>query len=107
MLKTNNKGNVIPWTDPGRYSMFEVLLTHGTICHLCDRPIDMVATRKVGYYGWENGLHLDHVIPLSKGGLDTLENVKPAHARCNINKGAMTKPYIPKYTYQPPNRQPR
>jgi len=97
MLKINNKSNVIVWTDPGQYSMLEVLLAHGTMCHLCGNPVDMAATRKVGYYGWENGLHLDHVVPLSKGGSDTLENVKPSHAKCNIAKGGMRTPAIPKY----------
>jgi 5-methylcytosine-specific restriction endonuclease McrA len=33
-------------------------------------------------------LHIDHVYPLSKGGLDTLENVRPSHGKCNIVKWA-------------------
>jgi 5-methylcytosine-specific restriction endonuclease McrA len=28
------------------------------------------------------------VIPLSKGGNDTIENVRPAHAICNLRKGS-------------------
>jgi 5-methylcytosine-specific restriction endonuclease McrA len=48
----------------------------------------MSAPRKVGQDGWEHGLHIDHVYPLSKGGLDTLENVRPAHGKCNIVKWA-------------------
>lgn len=31
---------------------------------------------------------LDHVIPLSKGGTHTQDNVKCAHLRCNVAKGA-------------------
>jgi len=34
------------------------------------------------------GLHIDHVMPLSKGGPDTLENVRPAHGSCNVKKQA-------------------
>jgi 5-methylcytosine-specific restriction endonuclease McrA len=37
---------------------------------------------------WQNGLHIDHVIPIAKGGADILDNLKPSHAICNISKGA-------------------
>ena len=36
--------------------------------------------------GWQRGLHLDHVVPLSKGGSDLIANVKPSHAQCNLKK---------------------
>ena len=32
------------------------------------------------------GLTVDHVIPLSKGGSDELENLRPAHWICNNRK---------------------
>ncbi len=32
--------------------------------------------------------HVDHIVPLSKGGAHTYENTQPAHARCNLSKGA-------------------
>lgn len=32
--------------------------------------------------------HLDHVVPLSKGGSDTESNIVPACAKCNLSKGA-------------------
>ncbi|QPB09793.1 hypothetical protein CPT_Shady_032 [Streptomyces phage Shady] len=34
--------------------------------------------------------HLDHVVPLSKGGTDTESNIVPACAPCNLSKGAKT-----------------
>ncbi len=64
-----------------KYTKQDVLDKWGTDCHICKQPIDLSAPR-VG----SNGLHLDHVIPISKGGPDTLSNVKPAHGRCNISK---------------------
>ena len=73
-------------TDPGNYSENQVILTYGTDCHICKLPIDFSAPRKVGLPGWEKGLHIDHVFPLSRGGLDILENVKPAHGQCNVIK---------------------
>lgn len=32
--------------------------------------------------------HVDHVVPLSKGGMHGYTNVQPAHPRCNMRKGA-------------------
>lgn len=34
--------------------------------------------------------HLDHVVPLSRGGADTESNMVPACAACNLSKGAKT-----------------
>jgi 5-methylcytosine-specific restriction endonuclease McrA len=34
--------------------------------------------------------HLDHVVPLSRGGEDAESNIVPACARCNLSKGAKT-----------------
>lgn len=64
----------------------DVIALYGTDCHICGKAIDMQASRKVGDDGWENSLHFDHVIPLVKGGSHTLENVRPAHAYCNLKK---------------------
>lgn len=75
-------------TSPGNYSDADVLSTYGLDCHICQTSIDLNAPRQVGKDGWEKGLHIDHVYPLSKGGLDTLENVRPSHGRCNIIKWA-------------------
>lgn len=70
------------------YTYFDVIATYGVNCHICGNLINLEAPRSVGRAGWENGLHIDHVIPMSKGGEDTLDNVRPAHAKCNILKGA-------------------
>ncbi len=75
-------------TDPGNYSEAQVLVIYGPICHICQTSIDLSAPRKVGLPGWEKGLHIDHVYPLSKGGLDTIENVRPSHGQCNVIKWA-------------------
>ncbi|MFG3200349.1 HNH endonuclease [Streptomyces sp. NPDC048208] len=34
--------------------------------------------------------HLDHIVPLSRGGTDTESNILPACAPCNLSKGAKT-----------------
>jgi hypothetical protein len=76
-----------------RYTEQEVLDVYGTDCHLCEKPIDLDAPRRTGWgKGWERGLQLDHLKPIAKGGSDTLANVRPSHALCNLSKG---KKYAP------------
>ena len=69
------------------YTEKEVLKLYGFNCWICSEPINMKASRKVGSKNWEKGLHIDHLIPISKGGSDTLENVRPTHGLCNLKKG--------------------
>ena len=54
----------------------------GWTCALCHQPIDPDLM-------WPDPAcaTLDHIVPLSKGGQHTLDNVQAAHARCNISKG--------------------
>lgn len=68
------KGEVINHT--------EVFDRDGWLCHLCGELIDRTATRT----DWMR-VTLDHVIPLSKGGTHTYDNVRASHYRCNMAKG--------------------
>lgn len=68
------------------YSDKEVIDTYGLICHICSEGINFLAPRKAGLHGWQRGFQVDHVVPLSKGGSDTLENVRPSHGLCNMKK---------------------
>lgn len=56
---------------------------YGWDCHICLSPIP-----KDGKWPQPDFGTLDHVIPLAKGGMHSYENVRPAHLRCNIEKGA-------------------
>ena len=70
------------------YLESEVLEKYGTLCYICSEEINLSVSRRAGIgKGWRNGLHIDHVIPLSQGGPDSLENVRPSHAICNLKKG--------------------
>ena len=71
-----------------KYTEAQVLQLHGAVCHICNAEIDLTLDRRIGKEGWEMSLHIDHVIPISKGGPDTLANVKPSHGKCNLKKRA-------------------
>jgi 5-methylcytosine-specific restriction endonuclease McrA len=70
------------------YTEAQVLELYGNDCHICGEAVDLDATRRVGRPGWEQGLHIEHVIALSNGGTDSLDNVKPSHGQCNLQKGS-------------------
>jgi 5-methylcytosine-specific restriction endonuclease McrA len=70
---------------PSRLAADEVFRTYGPNCHICELPIDHSLPRTS-----KEGLTVDHVIPLSKGGLDTMDNLRPAHWSCNRRKADKT-----------------
>jgi hypothetical protein len=69
-----------------KYTENQVLSLYGKNCYICNIPIDFSAPRKCGSPGWQYGLHIEHVIDIAFGGSDTLENVRPSHALCNLTK---------------------
>jgi 5-methylcytosine-specific restriction endonuclease McrA len=58
-----------------RVAYAAVLQRDGMVCHICGGDIPSLAD-----------LHFDHVIPLAKGGPHSAENIRPAHALCNLRK---------------------
>jgi 5-methylcytosine-specific restriction endonuclease McrA len=52
-----------------------VLERDGMVCHVCAGSIADLSD-----------LHFDHVIPLARGGAHHADNIKPAHALCNLRK---------------------
>ena len=54
--------------------------TNGHVCYLCGTPV------------WRGvNLHMDHVVPIAKGGIHCADNLRPACAKCNTRKGAGLK----------------
>lgn len=50
-------------------------------CHICGQPIDYDAPHLD-----PGEFVVDHVIPLARGGFNTLENAAAAHRHCNRQK---------------------
>ena len=66
----------------------QLLETYGTDCYICNKAIDFDAPKRG--IGSEYSFWPDHVIPTSRGGSNTLNNVRPCHAKCNRSKYTMT-----------------
>ncbi len=73
------------------YTEADVLALYGVNCNQCGDPIDLTASRRLGFGNWELGLHLDHLVAIANGGTDTLSNIRPTHAVCNARKGKRIK----------------
>lgn len=76
------------------YTITDVLERYGTNCHICGLKINLKAQRRPGRKGWEKGLHIDHLLEISKGGADTLDNVRPSHGLCNLQRNGKYKDLI-------------
>lgn len=61
-----------------------VIKRDGGICQLCGKPVDTTSAGRARLYYPS----IDHIIPLSKGGGHTWNNVQLAHMICNSRKGA-------------------
>jgi 5-methylcytosine-specific restriction endonuclease McrA len=59
------------------------------VCAICGHPINLLL-----HHEHPMSFTVDHIIPRSLGGPDTLDNARPAHRRCNSQRGADV-------TYQP------
>lgn len=73
------------------------LRVYGVQCHLCPDPAPATTA--------------DHLVPRSRGGRNTLENLRPAHMSCNRARSDMplsewwaTHP-LPTRTTAPPSRK--
>lgn len=64
------------------YTMGEIIERDKSICHLCNNIVDNNYPPR-----HKMSASIDHVIPISKGGTDTRDNIKLAHYGCNSRKG--------------------
>lgn len=86
-----NKSNLIDKD----ISLEKLFIRDNGICYICGGACDWsdkTTNNKIIYYG-RNYPSKEHVIPLSKGGLHSWENVRLAHLGCNVDKGDTTPTY--------------
>lgn len=62
--------------------------TYGTDCYICNKAIDFDAPKKGP--GSDLSSWPDHIVPTSRGGENTIRNVRPCHRKCNQSKYTMT-----------------
>jgi 5-methylcytosine-specific restriction endonuclease McrA len=60
---------------------YYVLTFYGLACHLCGKPIDERRT-----YPHDMSPSVDHLVPVSRGGTNVIENLRPAHLVCNVRR---------------------
>ena len=79
LQKRTFKGTVKQlWQNPNKKAKLH-LLRQSNVCALCGKPFAKMDDATV-----------DHIIPLSKGGRDTPDNMQLAHNWCNQTKGNKT-----------------
>lgn len=66
----------------GRRLAALVVDAYGYTCWLCHAPINPDLPRT-----HPQGLSLDHVTPRSRGGDNSVHNLRPAHLTCNCRRG--------------------
>lgn len=71
-----------------RIQTIDLVTRDGFDCQICNVVIDWAKRR-----GRNWGPSIDHIIPISKGGLHTFENTRMVHLVCNIRKGARLEEY--------------
>jgi 5-methylcytosine-specific restriction endonuclease McrA len=76
--KARKRANVVE-----RVDYAAVIERDGRMCHICGEAVDMSLPK---YHPMSRSF--DHVIPLSKGGPHSMDNVKLSHFGCNSRKGA-------------------
>ena len=58
-------------------------------CHICHGRLEI---SKHGKQSKEGGWHVEHSVPRAIGGTDRLNNLFPAHVKCNLEKGVASSP---------------
>ena len=84
------KSFVKPTTHPA-FTRFNVFLRDRFHCQYCGSPDDLT---------------FDHIIPRSKGGQTTWENVVAACSPCNLRKGNMSPQQVKMFPRQTPYARP-
>lgn len=61
----------------------EVFWRYGGACHLCGEQI----SRDLDW-PHPRSRSVDHLVPVSRGGSNDVDNLRPSHLACNLNRGS-------------------
>ena len=67
--RARERGQFVEFVDP-----VKVLEQHDGLCGICGEPVG-------------DDFHVDHIVPLARGGEHSYANTQPAHPVCNAKKG--------------------
>lgn len=69
---------------------------YGSSCCYCHEPIESkYANERIYGHNHPKRLSLEHLLPRSCGGSDSIENLRPCHLGCNARRGAKRRPPRP------------
>lgn len=71
-------------------SLYSLIERDNGICYICGGEVDITdcTIRNGGFVTGRTYPTIEHLIPLSKGGTNTWDNIKLAHYYCNVLKGS-------------------
>lgn len=72
-LQTHTRRARVKLNGVSRFKKEQISNCSSRLCGICSEYI-------------ENNFHIDHIIPISKGGSHTIENVQLTHPFCNLSK---------------------
>lgn len=72
-----------------RFSKTDIFERDGWRCGICGADVDRTLR-----YPDPGSASLDHVVPLSKGGVHAPDNVRCSHLRCNVSRGNREVPAV-------------
>ena len=87
-----------------RYRKREIAIRDGWLCHLCGGSVEPSLW---GHQRHPESPNIDHIIPISRGGLDIATNVKLAHRVCNLRKHNKLPEELPTITPDRVRAEPR
>jgi 5-methylcytosine-specific restriction endonuclease McrA len=70
-----------------KYTLEQIGDRDGWRCWICGDQVDRAVRAPDS-----ESRSVDHVVPVSRGGTDTLDNIKLAHLGCNLDRHVSTRP---------------
>jgi hypothetical protein len=80
--KSRRRKSLLSGVEHDDYNRIDIFNNYEGICCICNKPIDIDMPPR-----HPESFTIQHIIPVSLGGNDTVDNIKPAHYSCNSRIG--------------------